>query len=109
MRPAPGAGTSPGTLRSVLDAFASGAVTVDDVAQRTGLDGDLARVAIDQLVALRLIATDNASTSCPPTACGGCSSPSGSGCATGGAARRGGLVMLTLSRRPDPAVPAAGG
>ena len=43
------------SLRSVLDAFVDGARTVDDIAARTGLDPDLVRVAIDQLVALRLV------------------------------------------------------
>ena len=43
------------SLRTVLDAFVDGARTVDDLADRTGLDPDLVRVALDQLVALGLV------------------------------------------------------
>jgi hypothetical protein len=92
--------SGPSGLREVLDAFTSGALTVDDIARRTRLDRELVRVAIDQLVSLGLITSEQTSTSCPETACGGCSAPTGNGCATGGAAQRGGLVTLTLGRRP---------
>jgi hypothetical protein len=84
----------PGSLRSVLDAMASGAATVDELADRTGLDVDLVRVALDQLVALGRVTSDRAATACPPATCGGCSSPTGHGCATGG------LTTLTLTTRP---------
>lgn len=88
------------SLRDVLVAFTDGALTVDDIARTTRLDRDLVRVAIDQLVSLGLISSEQSSTSCPENACGGCSAPTGSGCGTGGAAQRGGLVTLTLGRRP---------
>jgi hypothetical protein len=84
----------PASLRAVLDAMASGAATVDELADRTSLDPDLVRVALDQLVALGRVTSDRASIACPPAACGGCSAPTGHGCATGG------LTTLTLSRRP---------
>ncbi len=92
--------TRPGSLASVLDAFTSGALTLDDIARTTGLHRDLVRVAVDQLVTLGLIRSEDTSTACPPSGCGGCSSPTGTGCGTGGAAQRGGLVTLTIGRRP---------
>jgi hypothetical protein len=80
------------SLRTVLDAFADGARTVDDLADRTGLDPDLVRVALDQLVALRLVDSAPLAGACPDDACGGCAV---SACTT-----RGAPVALTLSRPP---------
>lgn len=80
------------SLRSVLDAFVDGARTVDDIAGRTGLDPELVRVALDQLVALRLVDSAPLSGACPDDACGGCAVDA---CTT-----RGAPVVLTLSRRP---------
>ncbi len=79
------------SLRSVLDAFAAGARTVDDLSARTGLEPDLVRVALDQLVALRLVDSSPLATDCPDDACGGC--------AVSSCGSRGAPVVLTLSRR----------
>ncbi len=79
------------SLRTVLDAFVDGARTVDDIAERTGLDPDLVRVAIDQLVALRLVDSSPLAGACPDDACGGCAVSS---CTTRSP------VALTLSRGP---------
>jgi hypothetical protein len=79
-------------LRSVLDAFVDGARTVDELSARTGLEPDLVRVAIDQLVALRLVDSAPLAGACPDDACGGCVV---AGCST-----RGAPVVLTLARRP---------
>ena len=81
------------SLRTVLDAFVDGARTVDDLAARTGLDPDLVRVALDQLVALGLVDAAPLAGACPDDACGGCAV---SACTT-----RGAPVALTLSRRPE--------
>ena len=89
-----------GSLREVLNAFTSGARTVDDIGSRSGLDRELVQVAIDQLVTLGLVAREQSSTRCPRTACGGCSAPRGNGCSTRAAAVRGGLVTLTVGRQP---------
>ncbi|HET7900447.1 MAG TPA: hypothetical protein VFL59_04615 [Candidatus Nanopelagicales bacterium] len=76
------------SLAAVLDSFTGGARTVDDLAERTGLGKDLVRVALDQLVALRLVDAAPLAGACPDDSCGGC--PVATGCA--------GPVALTLSR-----------
>jgi hypothetical protein len=80
------------SLQSVLDAFGAGARSVDDIARRTGLDPELVRVAIDQLVALRRVDAAPLAGACPDDACGGC--------AVAACSTRGTPVALTLTRRP---------
>jgi hypothetical protein len=81
-------------LQRVLDAVAEsgGTTTVEGLAERTGLDADLVRVALHQLVALGRLGRDGMSLACPEDGCGGCAS-SASTCGTAG---RGSLVTLTL-------------
>lgn len=87
-----------GSLSTVLDAFADGARTVDDLAARTGMDRDLVRLALDRLIALRLVdAAPLAAGSCPDGGCGGCAAPGDPSCTT-----RGGLVVLTLAQGAGP-------
>ena len=86
-------------LQQVLDIVAAsdGTTTVDGIAERTGLDPDLVRVALHQLVALGRLGRDGMTLSCPDDGCGGCTS-SATTCGTAG---RGSLVTLTL-RPPAP-------
>jgi hypothetical protein len=92
------AGSGPGSLREVLDAFAAGATSTHDIGLRTGLDRELVGIAVDQLVALGLLTRDSVGGGCPDGGCTGCGAPTGNGCSTPGPG--GGLVTLSLSRRP---------
>ena len=89
-----------GSLRRVLDSFAAGARTVDELSDRSGLAPDLVRVALDQLVALGMLTSEAVSAgACPPAGCGGCPGPDTPGCAR---PSRGALVTLTIGpRAPD--------
>jgi hypothetical protein len=96
------------SLRTVLDAFAAGAHTLDDVARSTGLDIELVRLAVDQLVTLGLVDAERVGAGCPDGGCGSCAA-TGSGevaCGSGGGREQGGLVSLTL-HRPAPSEPGA--
>jgi hypothetical protein len=64
--------TTGGPLRTVLAAVESGAATVADVAQRTGLDRDVVAAAIQYLVRTGRVGTASLTSACPSTACGGC-------------------------------------
>lgn len=93
---APGA-ASP--LRAVLDAVASagGGTTVADLARRTGLDEDLVRVALHQLVSLGRLGSSTMQLSCAEGGCGSCPS-STRACGT---ASTSGLVALSVVRPDD--------
>ena len=69
-------------LQQVLDVVAAsdGTTTVDGIAERTGLDPDLVRVALHQLVALGRLGRDGMTLSCPDDGCGGCTSRTSHGC-----------------------------
>ncbi len=91
--PAPGA---PGSLRSVRDAVAAGALTLDDLQRATGLDRELVRLALDRLVVLGELDAEPLAVGCPDDGCGGCSSAASS-CSP----RTGPVpVALTLRWRP---------
>ena len=95
------------SLRAVLDAFAAGSPTLDDVARRTGLDIELVRLAVDQLVTLGLVDSERVSAGCPDGGCGTCPS-TGTGdvtCASVSDRGHGGLVSLTLNRTERPSPP----
>jgi len=79
-------------IREVLAAAtaAGGSTTVDEIAARTGMDAELVRVALHQLVSLGLLGRDDGGLSCPPAGCGGCAVG-----ACGAAPSRGGAVALT--------------
>jgi len=86
-------------LRAVLDAVASagGGTTVADLARRTGLDEDLVRVALHQLVSLGRLGSSTMQLSCAEGGCGSCPSSTGA-CGT---ASTSGLVALSVVRRDD--------
>jgi hypothetical protein len=87
-------------LRAVLAELTAGAPSLDEVARRTGLDRDVVRAAVDQLVRLGRVRADTLSTSCPDTGCGGCAASScGSRGAPAPSGRRPVLVSLSV-RRP---------
>lgn len=83
-------------LRAVLEAVQSGALTSNEIANRTGLSMDMIRTSLDQLVRMDYLSEEALATACPPTGCGGCSSASADSgtCATGPV-----LVGLSLTRR----------
>ena len=89
-----------GALGDVLREFTRGAATTDEIARTTGLDRELVAVALDELVALGLVTRESMSSGCPDGACGGCPAPTGHGCRALAATPRGGVVTLSLSRRP---------
>ncbi len=61
-----------GPLRAVLAAVNSGAVTVADIALRTGLDRDVVAAAVQHLIRAGRIGTAALSSGCPASACAGC-------------------------------------
>lgn len=94
-----------GPLSSVLAAFESGASTLDDVAQRTGLSRELVDGAVDHLVRTGRIDAKELSMGCPSSGCGSCASATAEGApgcgAAGPSTTRRGPVLVTLSlRRP---------
>jgi hypothetical protein len=88
--PGPQTPAGPGSLQSILDAMVAGADTVAELSHVTGLEPGLVRLALDRLVALGRVRSDRSSLACPESACGGCASPTGDGCTSGG------LITLTL-------------
>ncbi|HET8601976.1 MAG TPA: FeoC-like transcriptional regulator [Segeticoccus sp.] len=90
--------------RAVLDAFAAGATSVDQVAGRTGLSADVVRTAVDQLVRLGRMDAKELTVGCPDGGCGSCASGTadgGAGCgASGPSMRRSGPVLVSLAVRP---------
>lgn len=90
-------------LRAILDGFAAGAGSLDDVAARTGLPRSVVRAGADHLVRLGYLQSQSIAASCPSGGCRTCPTGSGGspGCGAAGPAPDGPqLVALTLSRRP---------
>jgi hypothetical protein len=82
----------------VRAAVVDGAGTFEAIARRTGLDVDLVRLAVDQLLGLGLLTSDRLQVGCPDGGCGSCpSSGAGTSCGAGGSTSRG-LVLLTIGR-----------
>ncbi len=93
-------------LSDVLDAFAAGAHSLDDVARRTGLSRDTVDGVVDQLVRMGRLEAKELAMGCPSGGCGSCASGHGDGTAgcgsEGPSTARTGPVLVTLSlRRPD--------
>lgn len=92
-------------LSAILEAFASDATSLDDIAASTGLARTVVEAGVEQLVRLGYLAEESISAGCPTTGCGSC--PSGHGDSPGCGAFRSPstpgtptLVALTLTRRP---------
>ncbi len=87
----------------MLDAFAVGAVSLDEVARRTGLARDAVDAAVDHLVRMGLIDAKELSLGCPSGGCGTCASGAADGAPGCGApapsATRRGPVLVTLTVR----------
>lgn len=96
---------SSGPLVLVLEAFAQGAASLDEIAQRTGLTSEATRAAVDHLIRIGRIESRQLTTGCPEGGCGRCASGAESGAPGCGAdapspLRRGPvLVSLTLADR----------
>lgn len=93
-------------LRAVLDALTAGEPTLDAVARRTGLPGDVVRAAVDQLIRLGRVETSSLSLGCAPGpdggGCGSCPSggdPAGGGGRSTGCGAGPALVTLSVRRR----------
>lgn len=90
-------------LTAVLDAFAGGATSLDDVATRTGLARTVVEAGVEQLVQLGYLRAESISAGCPTGGCGSCPSGSGDspGCGAFTPRTESGnrtLVALTLTR-----------
>ena len=94
-----------GPLSAVLAAFESGARTLAEVADRSGVSSDVVQASVEHLVRLGRLESRELAMGCPSSGCGGCASATIEGTAGCGAAgpdpgRRGpALVALTLPRR----------
>lgn len=92
-----------GPLTTVADAIAAGAQSRRDLADRTGLDPSVVDAAIDHLIRLGRISTEQLGSGCPDTGCGSCASGKSdgtAGCGATGPANARGPVLLQLTRRP---------
>ncbi|MEZ5114893.1 MAG: hypothetical protein R2737_01385 [Candidatus Nanopelagicales bacterium] len=84
----------------VLAAVRSGAPTLADVADQAGIDVDLARVVVDELVRRGLLQATVLSSGCPASGCASCASGDhgAPGCgASAPGAERSGPVLVALS------------
>lgn len=89
-------------LRSVLDAFTSGARSRADLERVTGLRADVVDAALDHLVRMGRVEARELSTGCPTGGCGTCASgvDDAPGCgASGPSPQRRGPVLVQLSLR----------
>ncbi|CAI9407571.1 hypothetical protein AESSP_01848 [Aestuariimicrobium sp. T2.26MG-19.2B] len=92
-------------LSSVLAAFGAGALSLDEVADRTGLDRDVVDAAVDHLRRMGRLRATELAVGCPSGGCGSCASgrpdaTAGCGAAAPSAHRSGPvLVQLSLPRR----------
>lgn len=100
--------TTPGTaatrrpLRAVLESIEAGTSSVADVAARTGLQPDVVRGAVDNLVRLGRLSAEAMAFGCPSGGCGSCASARGGTPACGlsrASAQRQGPVLVTLRVR----------
>ena len=82
----------------MLEAIDAGAGDRDRIASATGLARDVVDASLEHLERIGRLSRESLALGCPPAGCGGCSAPTGQGCArpaTTGPT----LVALTL-RRP---------
>jgi hypothetical protein len=89
-------------LRSVLDAFRSGARSRADLGRVTGLRPDVVDAAVDHLVRIGRLEARQLATGCPGGGCGSCASgvDGSPGCgSTGPSAQRRGPVLVQLTLR----------
>ncbi len=104
---APAGGARP--LSQVLAAFRDGAVSLDQIAVRTGLPGTIVRTSVAHLIRMGRIEAHEMSTSCAGGSCASCAvahedgspcelGPSAASFQTPGAGGRRVLVQLSLRR-----------
>lgn len=92
-----------GPLSLVHDAIAAGAHSRSDIATRTNLDATVVDAALDHLIRMGRLTTEQLGSGCPDGGCGGCSSgkaDGSAGCGAAGPANARGPVLIKLSRRP---------
>lgn len=82
---------STGPLRAVLAEVDGGALTLTEIAGRTGLSMDMVRTSLEQLVRMGLLSTEAMTAACPPAGCGSCAVSPTATCSTG-------PVLVGLSR-----------
>ena len=89
-------------LTAVLDAFAGGAGSLAEVAQRTGLSPSVVSASVDHLVRMGRLEAKQLSVGCPSGGCGSCASgvDEGPGCGASGPSKdRSGPVLVALTLR----------
>ena len=92
-----------GPLSLVSRAIADGAGSRADIARTTALDASVVDAALEHLIRMGRIATEQLGSGCPDEGCGGCASgksDGSAGCGAAGPANARGPVLLTLTRRP---------
>ena len=85
-----------GPLTRVLAAIDAGAGDRDRIVAATGLTRDVVDASLEHLVRIGRLSQESLSLGCPPAGCGGCSAPTGHGCATTPVA---GPTLVALTRR----------
>ena len=91
--------TSP--TRAVLAEIEAGAGSVDAIAQRTGLDSEIVRMAMDRLVSSGHLTTERMQVGCPSGGCQECRAGMAGrpGCAAPASGAPRGPVVISLSTR----------
>jgi hypothetical protein len=89
-------------LTAVLAAIELGSASLAEVARATGLRHDVVEAAVDRLVWMGRLTTEELSFGCPPSGCGGCASATAGlpGCGVTRTPITGrGPVLVSLRRR----------
>ena len=86
-----------GPLTRVLAAIDAGAGDRDRIVAASGLTRDVVDASLDHLLRIGRLSKESLELGCPPAGCGGCSSPTGQGCARPVSGPT--LVALTVRRR----------
>lgn len=97
------ASTGSRPLSQVLAAFREGAISLDQIAERTGLPGTIVRTSVAHLIRMGRIEAKELSMGCPGGGCASCASAHADGtpgCGSAGpSATRRGPVLVQLSLR----------
>jgi FeoC like transcriptional regulator len=93
--------TAASPMRAVLAEFQGGSTSLAQVAAHTGLDLDLVRSIVDQLVRMRLVSSQPLVAGCPGDGCGGCANVAADGSPCGSGRETGPVMLRLITRSAD--------